>query len=352
MADDFLKPLKKNTICQTFVIADAGVHHGCSLQMAKDLIGAASQAGADAIKFQTYKAERLVTHWAPTYWQASGEKATTSQFDYFRQRDKFEFEDYAALSTYCQEKKIVFVSTAFDTQSVKWLNALDVPFWKVASADIDNFPLLEEIAQTKKPIILSTGASYFNEIIETVNFLHSKDVEHLALLHCNLAYPTPDNQANLLRIVELKKRFPKITIGYSDHTIPDDETTIPITAVALGAKIIEKHFTLNRNLPEDDHYHSVDPVLLRRMIRRIKLVEDAIAGFTEINDSEMPARKNARRSLVAKQTIIRGSVLTPDIVIPKRPAGGIPPSLIHKVVGRKVKVTLQQDQQLQWDVLE
>ncbi|GAG23088.1 unnamed protein product, partial [marine sediment metagenome] len=197
-----------------------------------------------------------------------------------------------------------------------------------------------------------TGASYLSEIQETVNFIKSKGGKELALLHCNLAYPTPNNEANLLRIIELKNRFPEIIIGYSDHTIPDDEVTIPLIAVALGAKIIEKHFTLDRNLPEDDHYHSVDPTLLHRMIERFKLAEDATTLTAEITDSEISARKNARRSLVANKTIPKGSIITPDMIIPKRPGGGISPALINKVLGRKVKAPIQMDQQINWDLFD
>ena len=344
--NNFLNAFKKNNTFHTFVIAEAGVHHGCNLDNAKKLIDAAAHAGADAIKFQTYKAETLVTNWAPKYWQHQDDKDQGTQFDFFKRRDKFEYQDYAILYEYAQTKNIVFCSTPFDTQSVKWLEDLDIPFWKVASADIDNFPLLEQIAQTKKPIILSTGASYFNEIQVTVNFLKSKQVKDLALLHCNLAYPTPHKESNLSRIVKLKQLFPEMIIGYSDHTIPDNAVTIPVLAVALGAEIIEKHFTLDRMLPEDDHNHSLDAALLQQMIHSITIAEDAMSLDMEITDSEKPARINARRSLVAKDLIPEGSVLSNDMIIAKRPGGGISPSMLHKILSKKTKVEIKKDQQI------
>ncbi len=349
--NNFLRQHKKNNSCRTFIIAEAGVHHGCNLATAMKLIEAAAEAGADAIKFQTYKSATLVTRWAPKYWEHSEDKDGGTQFDYFQKRDKFRFKDYQALATHAERNNIIFCSTPFDYQSVRWLNDLGIPFWKVASADIDNYPLLDQIADTQKPIILSTGASYFNEIRETVNFLKSRGINDLALLHCSLAYPTPDHDANLLRITELKKLFPKIPIGYSDHTMPDSEVTIPVLAVAVGAQIIEKHFTLDRTIPEDDHYHSVDPILLSRMTQRIKLAEAATMATAEVTDSEMPARKNARRSLVADQVILKGTAITKEMVVPKRPGGGISPAKATEILGRKVNTTIQEDELISWDQL-
>ena len=349
---NFLNQYKKNKSCNTFIIAEAGVHHDCNLNKAKELIDAATEGGADTIKFQTYKAETLVTHWAPTYWKQKKTGGYNTQFECFQKRDKFDFEDYQALYEYANKKGINFCSTPFDQQSVRWLNGIGIPFWKVASGDIDNYPLLEDIAKTQKPIILSTGASYFEEIRNTVDFLKSKGVKELALLHCTLSYPTSNKDANLSRIAALNSLFPEIIIGYSDHTIPDEAVLIPAIAVALGAKIIEKHFTLDRCLPEDDHYHSIDTTMLRQMINHIKLVEDATSLNVGIVASELPARKHARRSLIAKETIPNGTVLSADMIIPKRPGEGISPSQISKILGRKVNKTIEKDQQILWDFLE
>lgn len=349
---DFLQKFKKNNSCTTFIIAEAGVHHNCSLDTAKTLIDAASEAGADAVKFQTYKADTLVTSWAPKYWQEGKDNNRETQLDYFKKRDKFVFSDYQAISKHAKKRGILFCSTPFDQQAVEWLNELDIPLWKVASADLDNYPLLEEIAKTQKPVLLSTGASYFREISDTVTFLRSSGVKELALLHCNLAYPTPNNQANLLRILKLKELFPDLLVGYSDHTIPDDNVTIPAIAVALGARIIEKHFTLNRMLPEDDHYHAVDPFLLRRMIDTIKLAEESTSRLEEITDSEQQARKYARRSLVCNENITKGIIIEKKMIVPKRPAGGISPSQMSTIVGRKTRTAIKKDQQITLDLLE
>jgi len=347
--NNFITLYKKNNFCKTFIIAEAGVHHNCSIDLAKKIIDAAANAGADAIKFQTYKSETLVTSWAPIYWK---QKDQLTQFQYFKKRDKFNFEDYECLNNYARQKNITFCSTPFDDESVTWLEKLNVPFWKIASGDIDNYPLLEKVARTNKPVIISTGASFFNEIKETVHYLQSKNVNKIALLHCNLAYPTPDSEANLLRITKLKSLFPDLLIGYSDHTIPDNQSTIPVLAVALGAKIIEKHFTLNREIPEDDHLHSVDPILLECMIKKIKIAEDATEDYVEMTKSEKPARKNARRSLVAKKIIIEGTVLEKNMIIAKRPGGGISPSKIDTIMGKKAITKIPEDSQILLDDLE
>jgi sialic acid synthase SpsE len=349
---NFLTRFKRNSTCKTFIIAEAGVHHRGSLDLARELIDAAATAGADAVKFQTYKAASLVTDWAPKYWELAGDDGLESQQAYFGRRDSFGFEEYKALAEHAAGRNIVFCSTPFDLEAIRWLDAVGVPFWKIASADIDNFPLLEAVAKTGKPVILSTGASLFTEIEASVQFLREKGVRELALLHCTLAYPTPNDQANLGRIIELKKRFSDLVIGYSDHTVPDDAATVPVLAVTLGARIVEKHFTLDRSQPEDDHYHSVDPDLLTEMIRGIKTAEASMSLNVEISDAEWPARENARRSLVAAESIESGTVLTTDLVIPKRPGGGISPAKFESVVGRRTKTAFQKDQQFGWEDLE
>ncbi len=349
---NFLTPFKTNNRSATYIIAEAGVHHGCDLENAKKLIQAAAESGADAIKFQTYKSGDLVTKWAPKYWLEDDDSNQETQFDYFARRDKFNLNEYQLLNQYSKECGIVFISTPFDNRSVQWLEQLDVPFWKIASADIDNFPLLEMVSATCKPILLSTGASYFDEINKTLEFLKQLKVKNIALLHCNLSYPTPDEQANLSRIVKLKKRFPNLLIGYSDHTVPDRQVTIPTAAVALGAEIVEKHFTLDRTIPKDDHYHSIDPVLLNTMVEQISTVEKATSNYVEITESELPARKNARRSLVASRQILNGERLTPKMMVPKRPGGGISPSQLNRLIGKKVLHTIEIDEQLTWDSVE
>ena len=349
---NFMFRFKRNSACKTFIIAEAGVHHNGSLERARELISAAALAGADAIKFQIYKAETLVTQWAPIYWKSGDDKIVDTQYEYFMNKVPFESSDYNDLCKYASELGILFCSTPFDLEAVKLLEDLDVPFWKVASADIDNYPLLEAIARTNKPILLSTGASYFREVQETLTFLKSMDVEEIALLHCNLAYPTQDYESNLSRICALRNQFANVVVGYSDHTIPDENVTIPVLAVALGAQIVEKHFTLDRNLLEDDHYHSVDSSLLRKMIKGIQTAEDAISNFSEITQSEIDARNWARRSIVAMDIIPRGSIITEYMITSKRPGGGISPKYTKKIVGRVARKEIERDQQIKWDNLE
>lgn len=318
-----------------FIIAEAGVHHNCSLPTAFSLVDEAVASGADAIKFQTYKADKLVTTWAARYWDC-GEKQGT-QFDTFKQRDKFNFNDYKAIAEYCKEKGIVFLSTPFDEQSVEWMRALDIPLYKIASADLTHYPLLKKIADTGKPILLSTGASDHTEINEAIKFLHSCGASQIALLHCSLCYPTPNDHANLRRITGLQKQFPECVIGYSDHTIPDETVSVLISAVALGADIIETHFTLDRSLPEDDHYHALDAKLLRRLVDASGIVYAAL-GVSEIriDECEIPARLNARRSIVAAQRILAGTVISEDLLAYKRPGTGISPNKLRTVLGKRV----------------
>ncbi len=349
---DFLERHKKNVSCRTFVIADAGVHHGCDLETARQLIVAAAHAGADAIKFQTYKADTLVTRWAPTYWQMAEAGGPATQFEYFESRDRFGFDEYRMLRDYAFAHDIVFCSTPFGVEAVDWLERLDVPFWKIASADLDNYPLLEAVARTGRPILLSTGASYFREVRETVHYLESLGVSQLALLHCNLAYPTPVDQANLGRIPALIDAFPGTPIGYSDHTMPAPDVMLPALAVALGACLVEKHFTLDRGLPNEDHAHSVDAALLRAMVTSIAAAEAATSLDLELTPSEWPARTHARRSLVARGAVAAGSVLTADTIAPKRPGGGISPAHYRSVVGRRARVDIPGDSQIGWEMLE
>jgi N-acetylneuraminate synthase len=318
-----------------FIIAEAGVHHNCSLQKAFELVDAAVETGVDAIKFQTYRAEKLVTTWAPRYWDC-GEKPGT-QFDTFQERDKFGFEEYKKIAEYCKVKGIIFLSTPFDEEAVEWLDKLEMPLYKVASADITHFPLLKRIAQTGKPVVLSTGASEAAEINEAIGWLKQNGTKEIALLHCCLSYPTPDEQANLKKIQGLRQEFPDYVIGYSDHTIPDEAVSVLLGAAALGASIIETHFTLDRSLPEDDHYHAVDKVLLKRLVDGAKILAKALGTpKMTVAECEIPARNNARRSIVANEPIAAGTVIKYEHLDFKRPGLGLAPTKVQQVLGKKV----------------
>jgi sialic acid synthase SpsE len=335
----------------TFIVAEAGVNHKGSLERARQMIWEAAGAGADAIKFQSYKAETLVTRWAPRYWQ--DDEPSGTQYAIFKQSDAFGEQEFATLYQECERVGICFLSTPFDLRFVDLLDEMGMPAFKVASADITNHPMLRRIAAKGKPVLVSTGASTAEEIRAAVQVIHSEGNDQIVLLHCVLSYPTPDEQANLLRIPALGRAFPDCIVGLSDHTIPDASVTVPVAAVALGAAVVEKHFTLNRSWPGDDHYLSVDPPLLSTMVKNIRIVEAAL-GSPELGvlPVEEPARQYARRSIVAAQDIPAGTRLSQDMLIMKRPGTGIPPSQMDRVVGRVTKTTVREDEALAWGMLE
>ncbi len=237
-----------------YFIAEIGVNHEGSLTKAKELIISAKNGGANAVKFQSYKAEKLTIQNSPAYWDQS-EESTNSQYELFKKYDSFEAEDYFKLKKFCEENEVEFLTTPFDTDFVDELDEM-LNFYKVASADLTNYQLLKKIAKKNKPIILSTGASTISEIKSTLNFLSQYKVD-VILNHCVLSYPTPTSSANLGMLLNMSEEFPHI-IGYSDHTVPDDDHLVLICAVSFGATVLEKHFTLDKSMPCNDHYHSYD----------------------------------------------------------------------------------------------
>ena len=312
-----------------YIIAEAGVHHYNSLELAKAYILAAKVAGADAIKFQTYSAERIATTWAPTYWD-SPEGLT--QFDIFADRSRLMREDYDVLFSFAHEVGVELLSTAFDPDSANLLAEFDMAAYKIASADLTYFPLLERIAHFGKPILLSTGAANLKEIEKTMEFLATLNAQ-VVLLHCVLSYPTPIKDANLQRIKLLQQRFPDVILGYSDHTQPQDSMLACPIAVSMGVSIVEKHLTLNKLQDGDDHYHAVDGEGLKRLVRDCKDAALMMQESTEILESEMPARTYARRSIVAAQSLMAGMTLTMENIDFKRPGTGLSPVHVDEVVG-------------------
>ena len=338
----------KHNFSKPYIIAEAGVNHEGSIDLAKRLIYEAKEGGANAIKFQTYKASTLACKNSPSYWDLSKEK-TKSQYQLFQKYDKFWKKEFEELKKECDIVDIDFMSTPFDIESSIFLNDL-MDVFKISSSDITNKPFIEFICDFNKPIILSTGASYINEIEKSVNWIKSKN-NKLALLHCVLNYPTDSKNANLSFIFELIKHFPELTIGYSDHTLPNEMESLLISSL-LGARIIEKHFTHDKSLSGNDHYHAMDMNDLKLFNKKINHHIELI-GNKKINerDSEDESRKNARRSLVLKGNIKKGEVLTYDKLTWKRPASGISPLEIDKVIGKKVVSDLRDDTILQWDYL-
>lgn len=329
-----------------FIIAEAGVHHYNSLELAKAYLLQAKIAGAHAIKFQTYSADRIAARWAPTYWD-SGDGLT--QYDIFLNRSKLTYDDYTSLFAYARELGVLFLSTPFDEDAASLLNELGMAAFKIASADITHFPMLRHIKQFGKPLILSTGAATFDEIRAAVDLLDSVPV---ALLHCSLSYPTAIADANLARITALRAAFPQLVIGYSDHTQPQDTEFACPMAVGLGARIVEKHYTLNKYLPDDDHYHAVDQMGLTRLVKNCKESFLMSSRYEEMTEAEQAARQYARRSIVAAHDLTAGQVLTAADVDYKRPGTGVSPTRLDDVLGKRLKRDLDADALILFDDLE
>ena len=314
------------------IIAEAGVNHEGSMETAYRLIDDAAEAGADAIKFQTYKAETLASQDSPAYWDTQLEP-TKSQFELFKKYDRFWKTEFEDLKMRCDQVGIEFMSV-----------------FKISSSDITNKPFIEHICKFKKPIILSTGASDIFEVDEALGWIGQAEVS-VALMHCVLTYPTKDGDANLGMIKGLRNKYPDHVIGYSDHTMPGDMKSLEI-ATLLGAKILEKHFTHDKTLPGNDHYHAMDKTDLEKFLRNL----DGILEFLGESEKralevEESARRNARRSLVACRSILAGSIISLDDLTWKRPAHGISPKLIDQVVGRKARNMIAEDDIITWDQL-
>ena len=332
-----------------FIIAEAGVNHEGSMQIAKRLIEEACEGGADAIKFQTYKANTIASKNSPAYWDTTKEPIS-SQYELFCKHDKFWKKETEELKSHCDKVGIEFLSTPFDIESAKFLNDL-MDVFKISSSDITNKPFIEFICNFKKPIILSTGASFLYEIQESVSWIERAG-NTLALLHCVLNYPTPDENANLGMIFGLKRAFPDKIIGYSDHTLPKD-MQICKNAILLGATIIEKHFTHDKTLTGNDHYHAMDKNDLTKFKKDIEETFKILGKF-EVSalDDEKLARDNARRSLVASKDIKKGDIIKRDDLTFKRPASGISPKFIDNIVGRRAFCNISEDDILKWNMVE
>ncbi len=325
-----------------FIVAEVGVNHNGDINLAKKLIDAAKGAGADAVKFQTFKAEEVVTkNAAKAEYQKTVKEE--SQYGMLKKLELTE-DDFGELANYAKEKDILFLSSPFDKESVDLLDLLyelDVPAFKVGSGEITNFPLLRYIAKKAKPIILSTGMSTLGEVEEALNVIRSEGVKDVILLHCVSNYPAKIEDVNLRAMGTLKQAF-KLPVGFSDHTLG---VTMPIAAVALGACVIEKHFTLDKNLPGPDHKASLEPSELREMIKAIKDVENALGeGIKRPAKEEEEIKKVARRSIVAKEGIPEGAIITEDMLDVKRPGTGIAPEYMEMIVGRKAKKSIKKDE--------
>ena len=337
-----------NVIPKPFVIAEAGVNHECDLETAKKLVLEAAEGGADAIKFQTYRAETIASRDSPAYWDLSCEP-TTSQYALFRNFDKFWKREFEQIKTWCDEVEIEFLSTPFDQESANFLNDL-MGVFKISSSDLTNKPFIEYLADFGKPIVLSTGASNIDEIDRALCWIDNHKVP-VGLLHCVLNYPTENKDAHLAMICDLKLRYPDRAIGYSDHTLPEDMRTCE-TAWLLGAEIIEKHFTHDKTLPGNDHYHAMDKEDLITFMSNLERISELLGQKKKrALESEMPARLYARRSLVAARNIKSGSLITLDSVTWKRPGNGISPAELEQVLEKRAVIDIAEDEVLTWEKL-
>lgn len=345
--------LGENIIDETtppYIIAEIGVNHEGSLSKAKELIDLAKEGGAEAAKFQTYKANTLASVNSPAYWDLNKEN-TLSQHELFQKYDCFDEKEYIALYEHCHNVGIEFLSTPFDEVAVDFLEPL-MNFFKIASADITNIPFLRKIASKKKPVLLSTGASNQAEINLAVSELHDYGCTDICLLHCILNYPTLNENANLDMINGLQQAYPDKIIGYSDHTLPDQQMLVLTAAYLKGALVLEKHFTHDKTLPGNDHYHAMDMEDLKRFKRNIEmLIELKGAKEKAPLPSEELSRENARRSIVLTQPVQAGKIISAKDLTCKRPGTGINPGHWDKVVGSKVLKSLQADHILEWQDL-
>ncbi len=340
-----------------FIVAEAGANANSDINLAKQLVIEAAGAGADAIKFQTYSSEKLATKKAPKYWVDTmkeweeNAKPTGYQHEEFELIDKLTKEDYIELSKLAKKEGIIFFSTPFDFEAVDFLEEIGVPMYKIASADITHFPLLEYIAKKGKPMILSTGASTLEEIRNAVKIVEDTGNKQIILLHCTLHYPTALRNANLAVMHFLKEKFPNYPIGLSDHTLG---TIAPVIAAALGAKMIEKHYTIDKELDKSsDHFMSVDPKELTEMVNSIRAAELVIGSSEKkLLNEEIAAFKYARRSVVSKRLIKKGEIITKRDICFKRPGTGISPKDFKIVIGRKVEREIPADELISFNDLE
>lgn len=341
-----------------YVIAEMGVNFYDSakvlnitpLEAAKLYVDKAAEAGVDCAKFQSYKANTIVSKNSPAYWDTTKEP-TKTQYELFLKHDSFGEKDYQELCDYTHSKGMDFTSTPFDYASADYLEKM-VDFYKISSSDLSNIPFVKYIGAKKKPVCISVGAAYLSEVDEALRALKESGCENITLLHCVLSYPTDPKDANLKVIETLKKCFPDVKVGFSDHVAPDDTMMTLATAYLLGAEVIEKHFTLDKTLQGNDHYHAGDPKDFEKAISNFKWIDTVLGSAQKtVLDCEITPRREARRSLVLTRDMKMGEVITESDVMSKRPGTGISPIYSDVVIGRKVNRDLEEDTILMWDMI-
>lgn len=338
--------ISENSAC--FVIAEAGVNHNGNLALAYQLVDAAAHAGADAVKFQSFHADLLVTATAPkpAYQRTAGAPEET-QGQLLRALE-LSFEQQRAIADYCRDAGIRFLSTPFDEQSADFLEQLGVPAFKFASGELTNHPLLSYVAQKRRPMIVSTGMANLSDVADAVRVVREAGNDDLILLHCLSAYPAPTSEVNLRAMMSMSRAF-GVLVGYSDHT---SGTAVALAAVARGARVLEKHLTIDRALPGPDHTTSIEPREFAKMITEIRNIELALGdGEKRCMPSEQEVATLARRSIFAKTTILAGTTILPHMLAVRRPAVGLAPAMVARIVGRKVARDIPAESPITLDAL-
>jgi N-acetylneuraminate synthase/N,N'-diacetyllegionaminate synthase len=332
---------------KSFIIAEAGVNHNGSIEMAKKLVNAAKEAGADAVKFQTFKTKNLVTKNAKKAEYQIKNSGEESQYEMIKKLELSDSE-FQEIAKYAESKGIIFLSSPFDIESVDLLDEMNIPAFKIASGEITNFPLLKHIAKKHRPVILSTGMSTIGEVEEALNLIEKYN-DDIILMHCLTNYPAKKEDANLNVIKTLEYTF-KRPVGFSDHT---SGIEMSVAAVALGSCVIEKHFTLDKNLPGPDHKASLEPQELYEMVKAVRNVETGLGnGIKKPTNDEIKIKKLVRKSIVAKEDILKGSILTEEMLNIKRPGTGIEPKYLDELVGRELIDDVKKDDLLKWNQLK
>ena len=320
------------------------------LEAAKLYIDKAAEAGIDCAKFQSYKANTIVSKNSPAYWDTTKE-ATKTQYELFQKFDSFGEAEYKELCDYTHSKGMDFTSTPFDYASADYLYDM-VDFYKISSSDLSNIPFIKHIAAKGKPMVVSVGAAYLSEVDEAIRAMKEVGNNDICILHCVLSYPTDPRNANLKIIKTLKEVFPDVKVGFSDHVAPDPTMMTLATAYLLGSEVIEKHFTLDKTLTGNDHYHSGDPEDFKKARANFEMI-DKVLGQPEktVLECEIVPRREARRSLVLTRDMKAGEKITENDIMPKRPGTGISPKYTDIVLGREVKSDLEEDTVLTWDMV-
>lgn len=326
---------------RVIIIAEAGVNHNGNIKTAFKLVEEAKNAGADYIKFQTFVPNKLVTRYSEkAAYQKNNTASNESQLEML-EKLALSWDDFLALHSYCNELGIGFLSTAFDDDSIAFLNRLNMDYWKIPSGEITNLPYLEKIASLKGKVLLSTGMSEISDILSAIRILEDSGASDITVLHCNTQYPTPMNDVNLLAMSHIKEVTGR-EIGYSDHTLGIE---VPIAAVSLGAKVIEKHFTLSKDMDGPDHKASLTPSELSAMIKAIRNIEAALGrNKKEITESERDNIAIARKSIVAKRNIHTGEEFTTENLTVKRPGTGISPMRWYDILGKTANRDFYEDE--------